>query len=652
MSIGDQQSAIGARFAEHGVGAALTPADALEQVKAGRCDREHIALLRLVAPDLARTHAGFFDVDLAQFEARAEAGRIGQFRHCVRQTAGTDVVNRQDRVVLAPLPAGIDHLLAAALDLRVAALHRGKVEIGRVGAGRHRRGRTPSEADQHARTSELDQQGARRERLLQALIRPNVADATGDHDGLVVTAHLTHHRLFEAAEVAGQIRPPEFVVERGRSDRALDHDLQRRGNPLRAPVGLFPGALEAGNVQVRDRKTGQSGLRARTATGGTFVADLAAGASGRAWKRRNCRRMIVGLDLRQDVGEFLAKPPLARRVRVEGIDHRPFDHRGIVGIGDHGAAGVGLVGLADHAEQGLVAWTGVDHPVGIEDLVPAMLGIGLGEHHQFDVGRVSPAGREVLGQIVDLVFRQGEAERGVGADQRIAATCGQIDGFERLRRIVMEQTGGVFERIEHRLGHAVVQKRGDSAAPPGIETGTRHEAVGNAALDPEDLIESALMDDVGGLGRPRRDRSEARRHQQQGPDRHLVMDWMRVEQILQPRHRPAVDIALAGLHEIDEFGLARAQAGQRRQQFLGKAGKTRRGQGRRATQGQDLGHGRCRGSVRNVHFRGWNGTRGLYPSSTAPPARHGHARRPATGWRRAHGIQSSVLDFSERPCCP
>jgi hypothetical protein len=30
----------------------------------------------------------------------------------------------------------------------------------------------------------------------------------------------------------------------------------------------------------------------------------------------------------------------------------------------------------------------VDGPAGVEDLVPAMLGIGLREHHQFDVGRV------------------------------------------------------------------------------------------------------------------------------------------------------------------------------------------------------------------------------------------------------------------------
>jgi hypothetical protein len=45
--------------------------------------------------------------------------------------------------------------------------------------------------------------------------------------------------------------------------------------------------------------------------------------------------------------------------------------------------------FADHAEQRLVLGFAVDHPGGVENLVAAMFGIGLGEHHQFDVGRVA-----------------------------------------------------------------------------------------------------------------------------------------------------------------------------------------------------------------------------------------------------------------------
>jgi hypothetical protein len=63
----------------------------------------------------------------------------------------------------AELPAAVDDLLRAALDLRVAALHRGEIEVGGVGAGGHRRGRAAAQADQHARAAELDQQRRRRE---------------------------------------------------------------------------------------------------------------------------------------------------------------------------------------------------------------------------------------------------------------------------------------------------------------------------------------------------------------------------------------------------------------------------------------------------------------------------------------------------------
>ena len=63
----------------------------------------------------------------------------------------------------------------------------------------------------------------------------------------------------------------------------------------------------------------------------------------------------------------------------------------------------------------------VDHPVGIEDLVPAMLGVGLREHHQLDVGRVAADAAEIVDQVVDLVVGQRQAQAPVGGLQRRAA---------------------------------------------------------------------------------------------------------------------------------------------------------------------------------------------------------------------------------------
>src|SRR5205823_5023696 len=64
----------------------------------------------------------------------------------------------------------------------------------------------------------------------------------------------------------------------------------------------------------------------------------------------------------------------------------------------------------------------VDDEVGVEDLVPAVLAVGLREHHELDVRRVAPEALERLGEVQDLVLGEGEAEREVrGCDGTLAA---------------------------------------------------------------------------------------------------------------------------------------------------------------------------------------------------------------------------------------
>jgi hypothetical protein len=57
-------------------------------------------------------------------------------------------------------PALVDDLLRTALDLGVAALHRVKVQLRRVGARGHGAGRAAAHADAHAGAAQLDQQAA------------------------------------------------------------------------------------------------------------------------------------------------------------------------------------------------------------------------------------------------------------------------------------------------------------------------------------------------------------------------------------------------------------------------------------------------------------------------------------------------------------
>ena len=148
-------------------------------------------------------------------------------------------MNGQDGVVRAELGAAVDHLLRAALDLRVATLHRIEIKLGGIDARGHGTGGTATHANAHARSAQGNEQTARRETDLAGQLRVDGTQAAGDHDGLVIAPSLTAHGLLVLPEVAGQVRPTKFVVEGGAAQGALGHDLQRTGHVGRLAVRLL-----------------------------------------------------------------------------------------------------------------------------------------------------------------------------------------------------------------------------------------------------------------------------------------------------------------------------------------------------------------------------------------------------------------------------
>ena len=81
---------------------------------------------------------------------------------------------------------------------------------------------------------------------------------------------------------------------------------------------------------------------------------------------------------------------------------------------------LGLVGFLDHAEQGGFAGLPIEGPGGIENLVPAVLGIGLRKHHQLDIAGVALEPGEGFQQVVDFVLSKGQAQFAVGLNQCVA----------------------------------------------------------------------------------------------------------------------------------------------------------------------------------------------------------------------------------------
>ena len=309
----------------------------------------------------------------------------------------------------------------------------------------------------------------------------------------MITPHLTLHRLLESSEIAGEIGAAEFIVECSGTDRPLDHDVERGGDALWLAVGFLPGLAEIRNIEVGDREAGQAGLGTRAAASRALVTDLAAGAGGCAREGRDRGRVVVRLDFGEDMSLLVMIAESAVGIGIQAGNARAFDDRGVIRIRDHRAVRVGLVRILDHAEQGLLHRPRVDHPVGVEDLVTAVLGIGLGEHHQLDVGRIAPGAAEIFDKVVDLIVGKRQTKIAIRALKRGAPASEDIDRGERLRRIVVKQGVGLVLATEHGLGHAVMQQgeqRGVPLNPACIDR------IRNAALDAHDLVETALVRDI------------------------------------------------------------------------------------------------------------------------------------------------------------
>ena len=376
--VGDGQPAVVGQRAEHGIGAALPPAERLEAGESGRIEAQYVAFLGFVAPDLQRAQAAFGQRHRAQVDPPAAVAVGDRLGHGIRQATGTDVVDQKDRIVRTRGPAAVDDLLRAPLHLGVAALHGGKIECRFGRAARDRRGRAATQTDEHARAAEYHQHGADRHVALECLGPADVAEAAGEHDRLVIPAAdarcVAGNALLVGAEVAEDARPAELVVERARAKRAVEHDLQGRCEPRVCRARAFPRLHEARNAEVGHRIAGQPGLRLRAKARGAFVADFAARPGRGSRKRRDGRRMVVRLHLDDDVDPFVMEVVSAS----VGIGPDPggsvaLDNRPVVLVGRQHAGRTRGVGRLDHREQRALLGDAVEDEAGIEYLVPAVL---------------------------------------------------------------------------------------------------------------------------------------------------------------------------------------------------------------------------------------------------------------------------------------
>ena len=222
--------------------------------------------------------------------------------------------------------------------------------------------------------------------------------------------------------------------------------------------------------------------------------------------------MVVGLDLAEDVdGLGVGGVFVGDGVGPEATAGGACEDGGVVLVGGEDALGVKGVGVLDHLEQRAVLGGAVDLPGGVEDLVAAVLGVGLGEHHELDVVGVASEGGEGFDEVINLVVGEGEAEGGVGFDKGGAAFSEHGHAGHGGGRGVAEEGGAGVEGVEDDLRHAVVEFAVDGGELCGGEDGERFGEGGvvyrdgelDDALDAFDGGEATDVGDVGGFGRPR-----------------------------------------------------------------------------------------------------------------------------------------------------
>ena len=284
----------------------------------------------------------------------------------------------------------------------------------------------------------------------------HVAVAAGDHDGLCSPGSAALGPLTSgvAAEDPAEVGAPLL-----KTPPMGPSSMMSRADAIRgaADVGL-PGRGASGRCRSLTQKAVRPGASpARGARRGSAPEPVARRGGDPRGVVVGLHEQVGGLGARVDAA--LGRPEPPRRVARH--------HRRVVLVDRQGVAGVEPVGVADVAEEAVGLVFAVQGPRG-EDLVPAVLGVRLGEHHQLGVGGVLAQAVEGGHEVGHLVVGQGEAQPAVGRVQAAApsARTGTSGGPDSAKRAAAAASG--------RTASVIRSCRAASTAPRAAPRGSDH----------------------------------------------------------------------------------------------------------------------------------------------------------------------------------
>ena len=177
---------------------------------------------------------------------------------------------------------------------------------------------------------------------------------------------------------------------------------------------------------------------------------------------------------------------------------------------------MGGMGLPDALEERSFLRHAVHRPVGVEGLVAAVFRVQLREHHEFGIAGIAPEPPIGRVEVIDLVRGQGETEPRVRGHEGVAPLAQESYAHQRPRLRRDENPLGLRGVQPHRLGHPIVERRGECEQRFRARLCPCIEDPEGRAFDAPDLGQAAVVQNIRGLARPRRDGAGARRDEQGG----------------------------------------------------------------------------------------------------------------------------------------
>ncbi len=439
-------------------------------------------------------------------------------------------MNADDGIAIAELDAGADHTVDLLLHLRVAALYRVEVELLDVLALDHAGRGAATHADPVGGPADLHDPHLLLGAVLLDVPRVDLADAAGEHDRLDPLAPLAvGEPQPERARVSLDDRLAELVAVVRGPVRCLDLDLERRGEVARISESrVFPGKLVAGDTQVAHAVGGGPSDDQRAATCGVHVADAAAGARLGARERRHARREVVGLGREDDVVVQVRGHERARHAGARGDDRSDrvaADRAGVVLEGDDAVVGVRLQRLFDQRDQMLGDLLTIDHQPTLEEPVPRVLAVRLGDVEALHVGGVAtdPVQEEV-GIVVEIPVVEGEPHLSVDPLEGRPALLHDRDLVYRFR---LRSRLEALQRLRVRgLRHPVVDIRQKSPSLFLAQPRDPPQQVAARTLDTPNLLQTTGVTDG--------DRVRGPGGGEVHPRAHLQQDALRAQKALSP----------------------------------------------------------------------------------------------------------------------